>query len=321
LSLLPLEREISEDAVARIRKAFSAAWTDAARGGHWHPVAHRSELANPGDFVVLPWKAHGGEVAITNIDGELVAFDNRCPHRGARLFTERRGNRPPVCAYHGRCARPEQLRQRYYKAECNGFVFVRDEGPPSALMPEALYQFMQGVPALRLHSTLEFVMDAHWTVCVENALDFEHVAHVHRGSLAKLMLAPLGMDLLDGGSSVERFRSRDGRLGRLGLYFPDQRDFDYAHAHFFPYSALSSTRGWTYSLQHYFPRADGRTDFIHRLYVTETTRPLPDFFAAVARMNAQVFAEDAAVCALVAPGDTGPLGPNEKRIAHFRRHL
>ena len=57
---------------------------------YWHLVAHRSELANPGDFVRLDWAA--GELVLHNDEGEIVAFDNLCPHRGGRFFTEDRGS-------------------------------------------------------------------------------------------------------------------------------------------------------------------------------------------------------------------------------------
>jgi phenylpropionate dioxygenase-like ring-hydroxylating dioxygenase large terminal subunit len=93
----------------------------------WVIAAHHCELANPGDFVLLPWQR--GELALTNIDGEVIAFDNLCPHRGARIFAGMHGNSPPVCRYHGRCAKPSQL-NRFKVSSKNGFVFVSEDADP-----------------------------------------------------------------------------------------------------------------------------------------------------------------------------------------------
>jgi phenylpropionate dioxygenase-like ring-hydroxylating dioxygenase large terminal subunit len=283
----------------------------------WHIAAHRSELANPGDFILLPWTADG-ELAVANMGGQVVAFDNRCPHRGARIFTELRGNREPRCQYHARLATAENVK-RFETAVIGDFILV-GKPPAPHCAPEAIFDLLQQAPWLSLHCTLSFVMDCHWTVAVENALDAEHVDHVHAGSLAKLALRRKALHSYPNGSSLEQFTS-GARLDVTSKFFPHEQPFDYVHAHLFPYSCLSSTRGWTYSLQHYFPRPDGRTNFIHRLYTAPTDLPMPGFFDSVAKLNARVFAEDAAICALVAPGHTGTLGPNEERIRHFRSHL
>jgi phenylpropionate dioxygenase-like ring-hydroxylating dioxygenase large terminal subunit len=283
---------------------------------NWVIAAHHCELANHGDFVLLPWQR--GELALTNIDGEVIAFDNLCPHRGARIFAGMHGNSPPVCRYHGRCAKPSQL-NRFKVSSKNGFVFVSEDADPLVL-PDGLSAFIGAMPRLSLHSTLTFTMDCDWTVAVENALDFEHVTHVHATSLAKLALLRARQHTWGDGSSLESFTSLAG-MRRMKPLFPHERDFDYVHAHFFPFTCLSSTRGWTYSLQNYFPRADGKTTFVHRLYATPTTRRVDSFLDSAAKMNSQVFFEDADICATVAPHHRSKLGPADSRIAHFRSYL
>jgi phenylpropionate dioxygenase-like ring-hydroxylating dioxygenase large terminal subunit len=32
--------------------------------------------------------------------GNVVAFDNKCPHRGAKIYTEDSGNQIASCKYH-----------------------------------------------------------------------------------------------------------------------------------------------------------------------------------------------------------------------------
>jgi hypothetical protein len=69
---------------------------------------------------------------------------------------------------------------------------------------------------------------------------------------------------------------------------------------------LSSTFGYSYSMQSFFPAAeDRRTRFTSRL-LTARTRPgsdaaLDSFFESTGRVNRQVFEEDHAICARVSP--------------------
>jgi hypothetical protein len=131
--------------------------------------------------------------------------------------------------------------------------------------------------------------------------------------------------VFDDGSSVEEFSSGSRRLGSLSKFFAYEQPFDYVHAHLYPHTCLSSTRGWTYSLQHYFPRADGRTEFIHRLYVGQTRRgtngvnyDMSALFESVRQLNERTFSEDGEICARVPAWHSGALGPSERRVAHFR---
>ena len=51
---------------------------------YWHLICHRRELPNDGDF--LKFKTPIGDVIVFNDCGDYVAFDNRCPHRGALIY-------------------------------------------------------------------------------------------------------------------------------------------------------------------------------------------------------------------------------------------
>lgn len=284
----------------------------------WHLIAHACELANPGDFVCLPI-GPGKEIAATRLDdGGLMVFDNRCPHRGARIFTEMFGNRPPVCAYHGRCVRQRDATVLPL-ARVGDWFIVNDT--PGSDEPEPIWSHVlprgKTAPALTRHSVLTFVQACHWTVAVENALDFEHVRTVHAASLHPLNLIPGAQAYHGGGSSEEQFASDSARLATLRRMFPEAHPQapDYRHIFMFPYTALSSTAGAHYSLQHYFPRADGMTEFVHRLYLTPTAWPQAG--DSIAAFNRQVFDEDAAVCKLVAPWHKGLAEP---RIEYFREH-
>jgi anthranilate 1,2-dioxygenase large subunit len=69
-------------------------------GEEWHPVAHRAEVPNPGDYKV----ATVGETSLLVVhaaDGKIRVFTNSCPHRGTMLKTESRGRSDLIqCPYH-----------------------------------------------------------------------------------------------------------------------------------------------------------------------------------------------------------------------------
>ena len=56
----------------------------------WHPLAVKSDLAKPGDFLTLDLLET--PILIRNFDGELRAFLNVCPHRHSRLTNKSKGN-------------------------------------------------------------------------------------------------------------------------------------------------------------------------------------------------------------------------------------
>ena len=67
----------------------------------WLYLGHSSEIANNCDFIT---RAVGGRELIFNRDraGAVHAFLNTCPHRGAMVVREKKGNALSFrCFYHG----------------------------------------------------------------------------------------------------------------------------------------------------------------------------------------------------------------------------
>lgn len=300
----------------------------------WLLACHASEVAAEGDFVLLPFVRSGsrsGQVAVTRRGGSVVAFDNLCPHRGARIFKTLAGNAEPRCGYHGRTYAPSEW-TRFAVWEQSSWVWVHPDpsldggrgwGWPT---PHGLQEFPGGLfadrPGLRLEQRLRLPVACEWTVAVENALESEHVPYVHKDSFARLGLRTASTVVSSTGCSLEYFhgpaelRERQKSLGEAAW-------FHYAHAHLFPFVALSSTAGLTYSLQYYDPTAPGETLLFHRLYTAPcrsepVRRALAD---ATLRFNARVFSEDADACSDVEPDVGTADGPHDARVAHFRRHL
>ena len=69
-------------------------------GEEWHPVAHESELPDPGDFKTL--RMAGIPLLVARDDaGKVRVFYNACSHRGNQRETAVKGNRTEFeCPYH-----------------------------------------------------------------------------------------------------------------------------------------------------------------------------------------------------------------------------
>lgn len=284
----------------------------------WAIICHVSEVGSVGDYVLLPW-AVDEEVVVTRNEKGLYAFDNRCPHRGARIFNTVCGNQPPKCTYHGRLASPENV-NLFQLQIIDGWVIVcRSKIAPAPEWAYVLREIVGTPSTLRLHEGVILEYPCHWTVAVENALDLEHAATVHKFTLGALGLKTRSLKTFADGSSFETFDAeQQGMLARLCHLFENPTTLDYFHLHMMPGVCLSSTRGTTYSLQHYFPRQDGTTLLMHRLYSTPTKVPAKPVLEAIFRFNRQVFEEDGRICSMVRPFHNGQLAPYERRISHFR---
>ena len=77
---------------AELQKIFS--------GPEWHPVAHLSEIPNPGDFKTLQI-GESPVLIVHGDDGTVRVFYNACPHRGTQLQICARGHAKELeCPYH-----------------------------------------------------------------------------------------------------------------------------------------------------------------------------------------------------------------------------
>ena len=129
--------------------------------------------------------------------GEVIALNNRCPHRGALLSEGRREGDGVRCMYHGikydqggRCVQipgqdmiPPKLRTRKYPiVESARLIWIWMGDPARAdrtLIPEyaPLHDPQwRGLPAY-LH------YDANYLLIVDNLSDFSHLAFVHTNTL------------------------------------------------------------------------------------------------------------------------------------------
>ncbi|PXA90777.1 Rieske (2Fe-2S) protein [Caulobacter sp. D4A] len=301
---------------------------DALYRCYWHLVAHRSEVAEPGAWLRLDWAF--GDLLVFNDDGEIGAFDNVCPHRGARFFVGDHGVGPMLCPYHGwrygggalkpalaKSFDPEVLAAqtigRYRTAWCGDFLFVGVE-------PEQDLADQLGGAAVQLETVSRLItrrrdfhalpFECDWRVAVENALETYHVNLIHGETLASLAMVEKSL-VVDGPNLTWEGEVTDKRtlrgLSALGRYFDAAEAYQgYWTIHVFPFAMISSTFGYSYAVQTYFPARDARrTHFCTRLLDGRVRpgaeRAVEAFLDSSAEMNRRIFEEDRQICERVSP--------------------
>lgn len=318
---------------------------------HWHLLAHRSELATANHFVAFQV---AGEEVVAFHDGEsVVVFDNRCPHRGARIFDGTHGRQRFICRYHawsfgkGRIIIPQRetfdcdlsdVRLNTYRTQWLGdFLFVSRR--PAMDLKEQLVGVTEMLEAISRSiggcgDVNAYAYPCNWKIAVENALDQYHVAVVHQQTLNRLKMEP-ARDHYYGINDVSYAGVGDERLERRLRSM--RRFFDiafqsegYVSIHLFPFTYLTSTFGYSYSLQQFYPATDqDSTAFTSRFYqarLSSSIKPetMASFFESSVSVNHKIFAEDAEICARVPTDTWSPQPPRylsagEAKIAFFRR--
>jgi phenylpropionate dioxygenase-like ring-hydroxylating dioxygenase large terminal subunit len=327
---------------------------------HWHLLCHRSELDTASKF--LSFQVCGEEVVAFHDGASVVVFDNRCPHRGTRIFDGREGQQRFLCKYHGWSFSKGRLfisnrdtfacggrriicdlsdvRLNTFETQWLGdFLFV-SKRPARALSEQltGIEAMVEGI-SLSISDRVDFnayTYECNWKIAVENALDQYHVAIIHKDTLNRLRMEP-ARDEYFGINNVSLAALGDESLGRrlrsLRRFFDLQfQQEEYIAIHLFPFTFLTSTYGYSYSLQQFHPTTDpDKTGFTSRFYKSRLSpkikaETMETFFSSAVTVNHEVFREDAEICARV-PTDTWSFDPppylsaGEAKIPHFRRVL
>jgi phenylpropionate dioxygenase-like ring-hydroxylating dioxygenase large terminal subunit len=319
---------------------------------YWHMVCHRNELPNDGDF--FRFKTPIGDVVVFNDGGDYVAFDNRCAHRGTLIYLTDFGNQANTCKYHGWTFKSgkliipavEQFKgcdiakadlRRYKLDWCGDFLFL-GVAPEKDLYAQldAVAQYIENI-SFNISGRVDvnsYEYECAWPLAIENALEPYHIDMVHPGTLATLKLED-GVNTFHGSNSVWQAPVGDTRIKRqllrLGSFFNIDFSYEgYMSIFMFPFTMISSTFGYSYSLQNFFPHQirNDRTNFISRLFTChvkdESARKiLQPFFESSAKVNRVIFEEDHAICKLMPNDSWSPeplkfISEQELKLAHFR---
>lgn len=175
----------------------------------WLYVGHESEIAQPNDYVT---RSVGGRELIFNRDrsGAVNGFFNTCPHRGAIVARENKGNALGFkCFYHGWAfnnngAFSTRFAPEIYPADFNadgcanlvkvprleayrGFWFVNYDAEAMSL-DDYLADAKAILDLVSDHApggmeiiggSQDYCLDANWKLLVENSFDGYHAAETH----------------------------------------------------------------------------------------------------------------------------------------------
>lgn len=317
---------------------------------YWHLVAHAHELANEGDYVCI--EAFGQYIAVFNDGLGLVAFDNICPHRGARIFPVGRGNQKAICPYHGWAFRRGRIivsnassfvnsdinnatLTKYHIDFCGQFLFVSIE--PRLTLKDQLYGLFdflndKSINIGELGDVNAYKYRCIWPVAIENALEPYHINMIHPSSLGRLRLSQ-GVDSFFDYGSIWRSEVREEKisrkLNRICNFLTGPKFFKgYEFVYLFPFSMISSTFSLSFSIQNFFPDHNRFTNFESRLYHVKYKNQneancLRVLFDSTSTLNRQIFSEDREICERVSASSWSMASlkypaHSEAKVQHFR---
>ena len=176
----------------------------------WQLVAHRGELARPGDF--KPATILDEPILLTHAaDGNLRGFYNVCRHRAAQVVTMRGNRKSLQCGYHGwvygldgtlQTAREMEGTEDFDKADfglvpirvdtLGPFVFANLDPDATPLadwigaIPSEITRAGYDLDSMRLIERRDYDIACNWKVYVDNYLEGYHLPIAHPGLFKEL---------------------------------------------------------------------------------------------------------------------------------------
>lgn len=176
----------------------------------WQLVAHRGELARPGDF--KPTTIIDEPILLTHgLDGRLRGFYNVCRHRAAQVVTMRGNRKSLQCGYHGwvygldgklQAAREMEGTEDFDKADfglvpikvdtLGPFVFANLDPDAAPLgdwigaIPAEIAAAGYDIDTMRLVERRDYEIACNWKVYVDNYLEGYHLPIAHPGLFKEL---------------------------------------------------------------------------------------------------------------------------------------
>jgi len=322
----------------------------------WICVGFVEDLRSHNDFVTAQIGNRG--LVVQNFKGKLRAFRNVCSHRYSRIQTQRSGNRPLQCPYHGwtydeegvpggitmnrQCFEFDEedkaalALESYHVDSVGHFVFVRMT--PSGLTLRAFlgsfYDDLEHVSQVCTDrfEIANFYWSANWKVGMDNAAEGYHVPLVHAETFGKIL--PLNLEIsvdaehsrYTGALKHESIRWWQNVRNAIGLQ-PSSIYPEYANFLIFPNIVVTFSFGSFLTFQTIEPRST------HQLNINSTAWLAKNDGRAARGMvidSLKVFSdlvrrEDQAICETVHSGMLDVLkerplvlGNLEGRIAHFQ---
>ena len=173
----------------------------------WNFIGRADRIPNAGDFFTLDFTGVP-VVVVRGDDGQVRAYANSCPHRGAIVAVGEGNCKAFKCPYHSwvfgldgaLLAAPEIQRTEGFDHSKYGLLPVRLEtwggfmwmnfDPEAAPLSDWLGDLPQKLASYNFSDMTcvrrkEYILECNWKVYVENAMEAYHVATVHKSTLQK----------------------------------------------------------------------------------------------------------------------------------------
>jgi len=319
----------------------------------WLCVGFTQDLRNDRDFITAQIGPHG--IVVQNFKGVLKAFRNVCSHRFSRIQTEKCGNRPLTCPYHGWSYNAEgvpvgiphnatafgldeadrrALALQAYEVDIVGqFVFVRMTPGGAGLVDYlgSVHDELLHISGLDFERFEQLSVDVacNWKLGMENGVEGYHLPLVHKDSFANVIGTDLSMRIFGPHCTHEgpltarskkwwQVSSRAARLERSA------RCDDYISLMIFPNIVTTFSHGAFFTFQTLWPVTAETMRIESSGWLARGQGAARDMLVqSLKDFSAQVRAEDKAICETAQAGlrEAGPargvLGGMENRVRHF----
>jgi phenylpropionate dioxygenase-like ring-hydroxylating dioxygenase large terminal subunit len=178
----------------------------------------------------------GEEIVVQNVDGELIAYRNVCPHKQLKIQSEKYGKRPMICRFHGwvfeKSGKPkviphydelyrltgqslERMCLKMYSVKAIGnFVFVNLADTPIEIneqfSSEVICFLEELSPCLDdeiAYTSVEY--KSNWKLGMEIIQDGNHIQFLHARTLSKLREMPS----VRAGAPFKQYSEEEARIG------------------------------------------------------------------------------------------------------------
>lgn len=323
----------------------------------WHPLAVKSDLARPGDF--LTFDLLETPILLRNFDGELRAFRNVCPHRHSKLTEKPRGNTEKLrCQYHGwefnkdggtgkipdaKAFRPwdreNSCLQKFRVEACGDVVFVNfsPDGPSLREWLGDLWgPWSEHGGAYRYAATWEKDFPCNWKVVLENSLESYHIPLVHPKTFKEFSTEENSWHELNETWTSYRTVPPSDFAGRSSAWIVHRLGHpvrnEYWHRVRHPHTTGNSLDVYR-MIQCVFPTGPNTCRYRSHMFTLRGSRGGPFAWATfrflrwlTVKIARQVFDEDAAIYGGVQNGmaaspHAGVIGTREERIYYFQEYV
>jgi phenylpropionate dioxygenase-like ring-hydroxylating dioxygenase large terminal subunit len=306
----------------------------------WNFVCFSDELSKENDFITT--NISDKPIVIQRLKGKIKAFINICSHRFSLIQSQKKGNRPLTCPYHGWSYSDEgvprgipkkplfsdfseeelcEMRLQEYKVEvCGVLVFVNLDSNAKSLK-EDMGIFFEKIEKMTLAfghriDTNSFEINANWKVIIENTMEGYHLPLVHKETLSKIMpstnMENLTFEFEHPHSNyiiplnTDKNSKKNNYLNKffdLEMWNSD----GFIHYLIFPNLLISSSYGSTFNVSHVIPKNSHLSTFTSYLFVGNLKKDfkiddINFFIDQSVEYNRKVFDEDKKVCELVQIG-------------------